>query len=154
MKDKEILKRCHDGECICDGCERRFVCWTTKRIFSNPIHQALYEAYIAEGLCPDEAREQVKHTIERAIIEAETREANRFPKPDIGTPKPYEPYKEWNEWTKDEWKDDEWKDHRIIPDLPHFNKWITGLPADDAKKEMKDLTQYFRSMISGKSNKV
>ena len=148
MEDKDILERCHKGECICDGCERRFICWTTKRVFSDPTHQALYEAYIAEGLPHEEALKEVEEVLQRAIMEAAIREAAKHPKkPDFD--------KVDNKWKKDEWRD--------VPKFPDYGKWIRHqndpnriydimkLPVDDAKKEIKDLTKYFRSMISGKS---
>ncbi len=83
MKDDELLKKCHDGECICDGCERRFVCWTTKRVFSNPTHQTLYEAYVAEGFSHEDAVREVEGVIQRAIVEAATREAEKNVPPDF-----------------------------------------------------------------------
>ena len=155
MEDKELLKRCHEGDCICDGCERRFVCWTTKRVFSEPTHQALYEAYVAEGHSHEDAIKEVEIVIQRAIMEAAMREAaKRSPKPE------FDKIKKW-----DEWKDGSWKD---VPHFPHYDKWvkwqtspdlnravydITKLPVDEAKEEVEGLTKYFRSVISGKSTK-
>ena len=145
MDDKELIKKKDCGECICDGCERRFVCWTTKRVFSEPTHQALYEAYIAEGLPHDEAIKEVGETLEHAVLQAELRKLNNDKKvPD------------WNDKKKgwyDEWHDNlippkvKWDsdiDQRAIPD------W-KGSEIEFAKKDMKDLQKYFRSMISGKS---
>ena len=76
MENDELIKKKECGECICDGCERRFICWTTERIFSDPAHQALYETCIAEGFPSEEAIERVQEFIKIAIARAE-QEAER-----------------------------------------------------------------------------
>lgn len=132
MDDKELLTSCHKGECICDGCERRFVCWTTKRVFSDPIHQALYEAHIAEGLSHEDALKETRAFLEDAV----TVEVKEFK----------EPIK-WEKW--DDYN--EWKSPNF-PSMWQSNK-TCDLPVKEAKKEIEDLTKYYRSMISGKSTK-
>ncbi len=136
MEDKELLNHCHAGECICDGCERRFVCWTTKRVFSEPIHQTLYEAYVAEGHSHEDAVKEVEEMIKRAVLEAALRQ-NKYDKyvPDVK-----------NDWDRGGWND--------FP-YPKFHKWdcqygdLAKLPAEEARERIKDMTQYFRSKISG-----
>ena len=156
MNDKELIKKKDCGECICDGCERRFVCWTTKRVFSDLTHQALYEAYVAEGLSHEDAVKEVEGVIQRAIVEAATREAvKNAPLPDYGK------IKKWGEW-HDNRLDEKWKD---VPRFPQYDKWvkwqtspravydIARLPVKEASEEIRNLQQYFRSIISGKSTK-
>jgi len=142
MTGKELLERCHNGECLCDACERRFICWTSKRVFSDPTHQALYEAHIAEGMSHEDALAEVK-AIERAILEAAIREERDKKKP-------------WYDEWKDSWKPSPYKPQP--PKFPPYDRWVRWqsdmlktLPLDDARKELKDLRQYFRSCISGKS---
>jgi len=143
MEDKELIKKCKDGECICDGCQRRFICWTTKRVFSDPTHQALYEAYVAEGLPHDEAVQEVRETLERAIAQAamrqiaEEREWNEK-RPDI-----YEKKRHWyDEWHDNTYPKIRWDDR---PDRALFKS--VGL--DEAERGIKDLQKYFRNMIRG-----
>jgi len=57
-KKKEI------GTCICETCPRRFVCFTQKKVFSDPAYQAMYEAFCEEGLDPIEAVKAVREFIE------------------------------------------------------------------------------------------
>ncbi len=142
MKDNEILEKCHKGECICDGCERRFVCWTTKRVFSDPTQQALYEAYVAEGLPHKEAIQEVKEILERAIMQAAIREQMEKHQWDLER----DVYKKHRDWQ------DEYYDKSI----PKIIKWDSNTPEwkqvglDEAQKGMKDLQKYFQDIIKGK----
>lgn len=89
-----------DNECICDGCEKRFVCWTTKRVFSDPTHQALYESYIAEKYSHEDAVKEVEGVIQRAIMKAAIREAaNNSPPLDLDT------IKKWDIDSPEYWSD-------------------------------------------------
>ncbi len=57
--------------CICDGCERRFLCWTNKKVFSDPLHQTLYETYVAEGYSHTDAIQEVNEDVQNAIYRTE-----------------------------------------------------------------------------------
>lgn len=52
-----------EDKCLCNTCNNRFKCWTTKRVYSNPEYQALYEAFIAVGSSHEEAVRNVKVSI-------------------------------------------------------------------------------------------
>lgn len=137
MKDKELLERCHDGECVCDGCERRFICWTTKRVFSDPVQQALYEAHIAEGLPHDEALHEVREVIERAVSRAAMEEEMRK-RSDRPVTYP-----------------SDWKTSERFPKFPEYEKWTDGrsdymrtMELEGAKKMMESLARHFRSDIA------
>jgi len=126
MEDKELLGKCHDGECICDGCKKRFECWTTTKVFSDPARQAFYEAHLAEGFSHKEASQAVKEVVQLAIKDAAIRDAMIH-----GTPahirdnvKPYDEYKQWNT---------QWK-----CDLDDFSTEMK-----DFTKEIKDLSKLF-----------
>ena len=45
--------------CLCDECPRRFVCFTQRKVFSDPYFQAMYESYLAQGLSKEEAAKNV-----------------------------------------------------------------------------------------------
>jgi hypothetical protein len=140
MNDKELIKKCKDGECICDSCQRRFVCWTTKRVFSDPTHQALYEAYVAEGLPHDEAVREVRETLERAIMQAAMRQIAEE--------------REWKEPIYDKKK--QWYKELYDGKYPQV-KWddkpslFKSMGLDEAEKGIEDLQKYFRSMIRGEN---
>ena len=46
-------------ECLCDKCPDRFVCFTQRKVFSDPYFQAMYESYLAQGLSKEEAAKNV-----------------------------------------------------------------------------------------------
>jgi len=143
MEDKELIKKCKDGECICDGCQRRFVCWTTKRVFSDPTHQALYEAYIAEGLPHDEAIQEVRETLERAIAQAAMRQIAE--EREWKEKNPIYDKKQWSkEWYDNTYPQVKWNDD---PNRALFK----SLGLDEAEKGIKDLQRYFRNMIRGEN---
>lgn len=77
MTENELLERYYRGDCLCDICKRRFMCWTSKRIFSDPVYQALYEVHIAEGLSHEKSLAAVKEILKRAVLEATIREEIR-----------------------------------------------------------------------------
>ncbi|MFA7101264.1 MAG: hypothetical protein WC196_05990 [Bacilli bacterium] len=144
MEDKELIKKCKDGECICDGCQRRFICWTTKRVFSDPTHQALYEAYVAEGLPHDEAVQEVRETLERAIAQAAMRQIAEEREWNEKSPI-YDKKKKWyNEWYDNTYPQVKWNDD---PNRALFK----SIGLDEAEKGIKDLQKYFRNMIRGDS---
>jgi hypothetical protein len=143
MEDKELIKKCKDGECICDGCQRRFVCWTTKRVFSDPTHQALYEAYIAEGLPHDEAIQEVRETLERAIAQAAMRQIAE--EREWKEKNPIYDKKQWSkEWYDNTYPQVKWNDD---PNRALFK----SIGLDEAEKGIKDLQRYFRNMIRGEN---
>jgi hypothetical protein len=141
VNDKELIQKCKDGECICDSCQRRFVCWTTKRVFSDPTHQALYEAYVAEGLPHDEAVQEVRETLERAVMQAAMKQIAEERE---WKEKPIYDKKHWYTDWYDKYPQVKWDDR---PDRALFKS--VGL--DEAEKGIKDLQKYFRSMIRGEN---
>lgn len=76
-------------KCICDECPRRFECFTQKKVFSEPDYQAMYEAYLAEGLEHLEAVQAVREHIER---KRNDNDLDKFTKQ-----KKYKDYTEWKE---------------------------------------------------------
>lgn len=61
MTDEEI-------QCFCDRCPIRFKCFTQERVYTDPLYQALYETYVAEGKSHDEALKHVKSFVEIALV--------------------------------------------------------------------------------------
>lgn len=58
------MKMKTEDKCLCDQCPRRFICFTQKRVFSDPAYQAMYEAFCEEGLEHKQAVKAVKQFIE------------------------------------------------------------------------------------------
>ena len=42
------MKKLKGKECLCEQCEKRFVCFTADKVFSDREFQALYESYVKE----------------------------------------------------------------------------------------------------------
>lgn len=61
-KDKALEK-----ECLCNGCEFKFQCFTQERVFSDPIFQGLFEALMAKGRTKEEALEEVTNELKLRI---------------------------------------------------------------------------------------
>jgi hypothetical protein len=58
------VERINNSECLCDKCPKRFLCYTTERIFSDARYQAIYEAEIALGKTKEQAVKTVMDMIE------------------------------------------------------------------------------------------
>lgn len=56
-----------ESKCICDACPRRFVCFTQKKVFSDPAYQAMYEALIEEEVESKKAATTVRKFIEQHV---------------------------------------------------------------------------------------
>ena len=99
-----------DKKCICEECPRRFICFTNKKVFSDPRYQALYEAYCEEGMSHEDAVKEVKETIERSL-----------------RPKP--PISPWKKPDKDEWHLDDYQ----------WNEWYsTHAETEKKMRELRD----------------
>ena len=116
------------NECICDQCPKRFVCFTQRKVFSDPAYQAMYEAFIEEGLEHKAAVGAVRRFIESQKIEEKQEKYDA------------------KDWKRDKWYDKKWEDYRTEwthnPDMEKIA---------DAKynfqKEMKDL---YNTLYKGK----
>ena len=118
-------------KCICDQCPRRFVCFTQKKVFSDPAYQAMYEAHVDEGRTHEEAVAAV-----REFIEAQKElEVNPPPRPR----KPHE--------------FDDWRIGPIIrkehskPDSGWYSssEQLKTMPVEDAKKELDKVKRWERT---------
>lgn len=45
--------------CLCSECPLRFQCFTNEQVFSDPLHQGLFEALMASGRTREEAIDEV-----------------------------------------------------------------------------------------------
>jgi len=149
MNDKELCEKAHKGDCVCDGCKRRFVCFTQKRVFSDPTYQALYETHLEQGLSHEDAVKEVQHfleaSIQQAMIQAAREEAA---KRTVNVPY----IDDYDKWKKDN-PFQPWKD---VPDKPlpwKKNDWYCK-SYEEAEDGIKEVRKYFKDMIYGnKSSK-
>jgi len=84
--EKHKSKALEEG-CICNDCPLKFACFTQEKIFSETIHQSLFEAYIADGMSRSEALVSIIHMLEETIRSKKDIDFNDFYKSNI--PKPY-----------------------------------------------------------------
>jgi len=115
-----------ENKCICDECPRRFVCFTQKKVFSEPDYQAMYEAYVEEGLEHEEAVKEVRELIERQRIQ---------PKVDD--------YKPWHDDWKEEYDTWKYKEQRNI--------WLDEYYSSD-NTEAKEMINKLKKIVT-KENK-
>lgn len=47
-------------KCICNKCPRRFYCFTNKKVFSNPLLQAIFESYLGENCSVEYSIQEVR----------------------------------------------------------------------------------------------
>lgn len=148
MNDNELLDKAHKGECVCDGCKRRFVCFTQKRVFSDPTHQALYETHLEQGLSHEDAVKEVQKfletSIQHALLQAAREEAAKHP---INVPY----IDDYDDWKKK--KDKPWDDSPFKPLPWKKNDWYCK-SFEQVEEDIKDVREYFRNMMYGnKSDK-
>lgn len=128
QSEHELLEKCEKGDCICDNCKRRFICFTQKRVFSDPTYQALYEVYMDQGMPHEDAVKAVKDYLESLI------------KREKAPP---------NDWDRQQRWVKEWDTPQKTPKWSHNKFYYQDL--EKAIAEMEKLKVYFKDVVHGKS---
>lgn len=135
MKKKDKV----DAECICDQCPRRFICFTQKKVFSDPAYQAMFEAFVEEGIPHEEAVKAVREFIENQKV----RENRPLPPPQ---PDPYDGNKyRWDKWEVP--KKEKWG---VFPKYTPFKtvyKDLDKMEVGDAKEAVKEIKNDVRTWM-------
>lgn len=115
-------------KCICDQCPRRFVCFTQKKVFSDPAYQAMYEAFIEEGLEHKQAVAQVRKFIETSKETQAWRKRDQI-----------EDWRKEGDWYK------KTPDYEKVKWETYKDNTIGQMPVDNAKKAINDIKKFTRT---------